>query len=128
MMGKNFENVKFKRKGKVVTLASINSSVKVCNISIVVDPLMLFHRLCIAKQSDDDLKAFFKFELSPFPISLFTGEGMRKGTKSSLYTSFSPITEDVKPEGSQYVVVDGGHLLHKIVYEYRFTFGAIAMI
>ncbi|GBM50045.1 hypothetical protein AVEN_90783-1, partial [Araneus ventricosus] len=100
MMGKKFENVKFKRKGKVVTLASINISVKICNISIVVDPHILFHRLCIAKQSDDDLKEFFKFELSPFPILLFTGESMRKGTKSSLYTSFSPITEDVKPEGS----------------------------
>ncbi|GBL88779.1 hypothetical protein AVEN_158909-1 [Araneus ventricosus] len=126
MMGENFENVKFKRKGKVVTVASINSSVKIGNISIVVDPLMLFHRLCIAEQSDDDLKAFFKFQLSPFPISLFTGEGMRKGTKSSLYTSFSPITEDVKPEGSQYVMVDGGHLLHKIVWRQQATFGAIA--
>ncbi|GBM01570.1 hypothetical protein AVEN_239834-1, partial [Araneus ventricosus] len=126
MMGKKFENVKFKRKGKVVTLASINSSVKICNISIVVDPHILFHRLCIAKQSDDDLKAFFKCELSPFPILLFTGESMRKGTKSSLYTSFSPITEDVKPEGSQYVVVDGGHLLHKIVWRQQATFGAIA--
>ncbi|GBO22427.1 hypothetical protein AVEN_261980-1 [Araneus ventricosus] len=42
MMGKKFENVKFKRKGKVVTLASINSSVKICNISIVVDPHILF--------------------------------------------------------------------------------------
>ncbi|GBL97632.1 hypothetical protein AVEN_193485-1, partial [Araneus ventricosus] len=126
MMGKKFENVKFKRKGKVVTLASINSSVKICNISIVVDPHILFHRLCIAKQSDDDLKAFFKFELSPFLILLFTGESMRKGTKSSLYTSFSSITEDVKPEGSQYVVVDGGHLLHKIVWRQQATFGAIA--
>ncbi|GBN32215.1 hypothetical protein AVEN_170814-1 [Araneus ventricosus] len=126
MMGENFENVKFKRKGKVVTLASVNSSVKIGNISIVVGPLVLFHRLCIAKKSDDDLKAFFKFELSPFPISLFTGESMRKGTKSSLYTSFSPITEDVKSERSQYVVVDGGHLLHKIVWRQQATFGAIA--
>ncbi|GBM43957.1 hypothetical protein AVEN_111761-1 [Araneus ventricosus] len=116
MMGKKFESVKFKRKGKVVTFASINCSVKICNISIVVDSHILFHRLCIAKQSDDDLKVFSKFELSPFPILLFTGESMRKGTKSSLYTSFSPITEDVKPEGYQYVVVDGGHLLHKIVW------------
>ncbi|GBL97962.1 hypothetical protein AVEN_126864-1 [Araneus ventricosus] len=124
-MGKNFENVKFKRKGKVVTLASINSSVKIGNISIVVDPLVLFLRLCIAKKSDDDLKAFFKFELSPFSISLFTGESMRTGTKSSLNTSFSPITEDVKPEGSQCVVVDG-HLLHKIVWRQQATFGAIA--
>ncbi|GBN08695.1 hypothetical protein AVEN_73491-1 [Araneus ventricosus] len=57
MMGKNFEDVKFKRKGKVVTLASINSSVKI---------------------------------------------------------------------GSQYVVVDGGHLLHKIVWRKQATFGAIA--
>ncbi|GBM48270.1 hypothetical protein AVEN_108699-1, partial [Araneus ventricosus] len=126
MLGENFENVKFKRKGKVVTLASINSSVKIGNISIVVDPLVFFHRLCIAKKSDDDLKAFFKFELSPFPISLFTGESMRKGTKSSLYTSFSPITEDVKSERSQYVVVDGGHLLHKVVWRQQATFGAIA--
>ncbi|GBN70929.1 hypothetical protein AVEN_256540-1 [Araneus ventricosus] len=43
MMGKKFENVKFKRKGKVVILASINSSVKICNISTVVDPHILFH-------------------------------------------------------------------------------------
>ncbi|GBM17076.1 hypothetical protein AVEN_107517-1 [Araneus ventricosus] len=126
MMGGKFENVKFKWKGKVLTLASINSSVKISNISIVVDPHILFHRLCIAKQSDDDLKAFFKCELSPFPILLFTGESMRKGTKSSLYTTFSPITEDVKPEGSQYVVVDGGHLLHKIVWRQQATFGEIA--
>ncbi|GBO01874.1 hypothetical protein AVEN_114672-1 [Araneus ventricosus] len=42
MTGKNFENVKFKRKDKVVTLAFTNSSIKIGNISIVVDPVMLF--------------------------------------------------------------------------------------
>ncbi|GBM59171.1 hypothetical protein AVEN_74341-1, partial [Araneus ventricosus] len=36
------------------------------------------------------------------------------------------VGEDVKPEGSQYVVVDGGHLLHKIVWRQQTTFGAIA--
>ncbi|GBL66802.1 hypothetical protein AVEN_251691-1, partial [Araneus ventricosus] len=34
------------------------------------------------------------------------------------------VGEDVKPEGSQYVVVDGGHLLHKIVWRQQATFGA----
>ncbi|GBO02748.1 hypothetical protein AVEN_87660-1 [Araneus ventricosus] len=34
------------------------------------------------------------------------------------------VGEDVKPEGSQYVVVDGGHLLHKIVWRQQTTFGA----
>ncbi|GBM03386.1 hypothetical protein AVEN_256925-1 [Araneus ventricosus] len=82
--------------------------------------------LCIAKQSDDDLKALFKFELSPSPISLFTGESMHKGTKFSFYTSFTPITEDIKPEGYQYVVIDSGHLLHKVVWRRQATFGAIA--
>ncbi|GBM41879.1 hypothetical protein AVEN_262726-1, partial [Araneus ventricosus] len=36
------------------------------------------------------------------------------------------VGEDVKPEGSKYVVVDGGHLLHKIVWRQQTTFGAIA--
>ncbi|GBN95014.1 hypothetical protein AVEN_275475-1 [Araneus ventricosus] len=36
------------------------------------------------------------------------------------------VGEDVKPERSQYVVVDGGHLLHKIVWRQQATFGAIA--
>ncbi|GBM89036.1 hypothetical protein AVEN_69173-1 [Araneus ventricosus] len=36
------------------------------------------------------------------------------------------VGEDVKPEGSQYVVVDGGHLRHKIVWRQQVTFGAIA--
>ncbi|GBM87846.1 hypothetical protein AVEN_58709-1 [Araneus ventricosus] len=57
---------------------------------------------------------------------LFTGEGMCKGTKSSLYTSFTHITEDVKREGSQYVVVDGGNLLHKVVWRQQATFGVTA--
>ncbi|GBN18156.1 hypothetical protein AVEN_228785-1 [Araneus ventricosus] len=100
-----------------------------CHLSEEIgrDTISKMMGLCIAKQSDDDLKAFFKFELSPFPILLFTGESMRKGTKSSLYTSFSPIIEDVKPEGSQYVVVDGGHLLHKILWRQQATFGATAV-
>ncbi|GBN48766.1 hypothetical protein AVEN_111290-1, partial [Araneus ventricosus] len=35
------------------------------------------------------------------------------------------VGEAVKPEGSQYVVVDGGHLLRKIVWRQQATFGAI---
>ncbi|GBM96978.1 hypothetical protein AVEN_184918-1 [Araneus ventricosus] len=42
----------------------------------------------------------------------------------SIYSGI--VGEDVKPEGSQYVVVDGGHLLHKIVWRQQATFGAIA--
>lgn len=38
----------------------------------------------------------------------------------------SGITEDVMPEGPHFFVVDGGHLLHKIVWKRELPFGAIA--
>ncbi|GBN14027.1 hypothetical protein AVEN_811-1 [Araneus ventricosus] len=37
---------------------------------------------------------FFTFELSPFPLSLFNEEGMRKETKSSLFSAFTPTKID----------------------------------
>lgn len=80
-----------------------------------VDPLTLFQRVCVAKKSEDDLKRLFKFELAPFPMSLFTEEGMRKGTKSAMYSLFTPI-EEVNLGNRQCNVIDGGYLLHKVVW------------
>ncbi|GBM87757.1 hypothetical protein AVEN_70016-1 [Araneus ventricosus] len=72
----HFGNVKFKRKDKVITLASVNNRAKIGKEKITVDSLTLFHRICVAQQSDEDLEMFFTFELSPFPLSLFNEEGM----------------------------------------------------
>ncbi|GBM62832.1 hypothetical protein AVEN_209473-1 [Araneus ventricosus] len=57
----------------------------------------------LCRQSDEDLKMFFTFELSPFPLSLFNEEGIRKGTKSSLFSAFTP----TKIDAVQAVVFDG---------------------
>ncbi|GBO27626.1 hypothetical protein AVEN_267445-1 [Araneus ventricosus] len=65
---------------------------------------------------------FFTFELSPFPLPLFNEEGMRKGTKSSLFSAFTP----TKIDAVQGVVVDGGHLLLKVVWQRNMNFGGIA--
>ncbi|GBM91411.1 hypothetical protein AVEN_204281-1 [Araneus ventricosus] len=92
--GGNFGNVKLKRKDKVITFVSFNNSGEIGKENITVDPLTLFHRICVAKQSDEDLKMFFTFELSPFPLSLFSEEGMRKGIKSSLFSAFTPTKID----------------------------------
>ncbi|GBN07519.1 hypothetical protein AVEN_252893-1 [Araneus ventricosus] len=85
IVGGNFGNVKFKRKDKVITLASVNNSAKIGNEKMTVDPLTLFHRICVTKQSDEELKMFFTFELLSFPLSLFSEEGIRKRAKSFLY-------------------------------------------
>ncbi|GBM03233.1 hypothetical protein AVEN_26590-1 [Araneus ventricosus] len=76
-------------KIKSLHLLLLNNSAKIGKQNISVDPLILFHRICVAKQSDEDLKIFFIFELSPFPLSLFNEEGMREGTKSSLFSAFT---------------------------------------
>ncbi|GBN01759.1 hypothetical protein AVEN_224471-1 [Araneus ventricosus] len=63
IVGGYFGNVEFKCKEKVIALASINNSAKIGKEKITVDPLTLFHRICVAKQSDGELKMFFTFEL-----------------------------------------------------------------
>ncbi|GBM91281.1 hypothetical protein AVEN_7715-1 [Araneus ventricosus] len=126
IVGGNFGNVKFKRKDKVITLASVNNSAKIGKEKITVDPLTLFYRICVARQSDEDLKMFSTFKQSPFPLSLFNEEGMRMGTKSSLFSAFTPTKIDAVQGKNNFVVVDGGHLLHKVVWQRNMNFGDIA--
>ncbi|GBO30182.1 hypothetical protein AVEN_212827-1, partial [Araneus ventricosus] len=69
---------------------------------------------------------FFTFELSSFPLSLFNEKGMRKGTKSFLFSAFTPTKIDAIQGKNDFVVVDGGHLLHKVVWQRNMNFGDIA--
>jgi hypothetical protein len=54
-------------------------------------------------------------ELAPYPMSLFNEQGMRKGTKSTLYSAFTPLSSPKPIDSSTNVVLDGGYLLHKVV-------------
>ncbi|GBN70403.1 hypothetical protein AVEN_134750-1 [Araneus ventricosus] len=69
---------------------------------------------------------FFTFELAPFPLSLFSEEGMRKGTKSSLFSEFTPTKIDGVQGKNNFVVMNGGHLLHKVVWQWNMNYGDIA--
>ncbi|GBN24091.1 hypothetical protein AVEN_4048-1 [Araneus ventricosus] len=68
----------------------------------------------------------FTFELLSFPLSLFSEEGMRKRTKSSLFSEFTPTKIDAVQGKNNFVVMDGGHLLHKVVWQRNMNFGDIA--
>ncbi|GBM73674.1 hypothetical protein AVEN_177728-1 [Araneus ventricosus] len=50
---------------------------------------------------------------------------MRKGTKSSLFEAFTPTKIDVFQGKNNFVVVDGGNLLHKVVWQRNMNFGDI---
>ncbi|GBM75215.1 hypothetical protein AVEN_237332-1 [Araneus ventricosus] len=69
---------------------------------------------------------FFTFELSPFPRPLFNEERMRKGSKSSLFSAFTPTKIDAVQGKINFVVVDRGHLLHKVGWQRNMNFGDIA--
>lgn len=79
----------------------------------------------MSKPSDADLKVFFKYDFTPFLVSLFNEEGMRKGTKSTLYKAFSPLELNKRNERYS-TVIDGGFLLHKVVWPQNSLFQTIA--
>lgn len=54
IIGHDFKNVSFKRKDKVVTLASCTALKTGEKKIATINPLTLFHRLCVVKQSDED--------------------------------------------------------------------------
>ncbi|GBL75599.1 hypothetical protein AVEN_66447-1, partial [Araneus ventricosus] len=78
----------------------------------------------ITKQSDEELGDILTYELCPFPLPLFDEGGMRKGMKSSLCKVFKPCTRDFNAESSVYII-DGGHLLHRVIWKRGSTFSSI---
>ena len=121
MEDKIYKDLSLKRKDRILSLAAVNSSIKVNNQVIVVDPLVLFTRMLAAKKNDDDLVDYFTYELSPHPMAIFTEHGMRKNKKSSLYDVFTTLHENVLSSNDVYVV-DGGYLLHKVKWHINTTY------
>lgn len=50
----NFGSLKFKRKDRVYSLASLTCSIKMSAVPVVINPLLLFQRISIAKKSDEE--------------------------------------------------------------------------
>lgn len=73
--------------------------------------------MCVSKESIADMKKYFEYELAPFPLTLFSGDGMRKCTKSSLYNAFSSQDASQNFGENKLFVMDSGHLLHTVVWD-----------
>ncbi|KAG5886900.1 hypothetical protein JTB14_003801 [Gonioctena quinquepunctata] len=125
IIGADFGSLSFRRKDEVLSLSAVNTSITIDESPVPIDPLLLFQRMCITKNSETDLKKFLAYELAPFPLSLFTEEGMRKGTKSLLYNAFEPLTGNFQPGDRHHHIIDGGFLLHKVVWGRVETFDLI---
>lgn len=119
--GKYFNEIKLSKKDKVISLHGVNSKLKIGDTTVAVDPLLLFQRICVIKKSDVELELCLKFELAPYPLSLFDDVGLRKTTKASLYSLFQPADANLDKNDSHYFI-DGGMLLYRVKWPSDCTF------
>lgn len=115
IIGKSFSSVSFSRKDRALPLASMSCTITIDGNSAVVDPLLLFQRISITKKTEEDLIKYMQYELAPFPLALFDETGMRKTKKASLYDIFE-IAKDKLVFDNYHIVIDGGFLLHKVIW------------
>ncbi|XP_026804078.1 uncharacterized protein LOC113560765 [Rhopalosiphum maidis] len=128
VIGDNFSDVKLQRANRVVPL-DFAKKLTVCIRDDIfsIDPLLLFQRIMIRVKTDEELKECFEYELSPIPLSLFDESGqMRKSKKSILYDVFLTTTNTYNVlDKNVIVVIDGGFLLHRVVWPSTSTYGNI---
>ncbi|CAG9760486.1 unnamed protein product [Ceutorhynchus assimilis] len=89
----------------------------------VTNPLLLFQRITVTKQFENNLEGYHQYGLSPYPTSLLDDNGMRKTTKATLYDSMTPI--DIELERNVTYIIDGGFLLHRVVWSKDDTFSVV---
>ncbi|KAB0797138.1 hypothetical protein PPYR_08132 [Photinus pyralis] len=119
IIGTNYNVLRLKRNDKVRSLLSGSSSVKINGEQKTVDPALLFSRILCSASSPEEIKQCFKYELAAWSPSLFDNGLLRKTSKSTLYKLFDKLHPPLlqNPNSITHYVIDGGHLLHKVVWQ-----------
>ena len=120
-----FPRAKIKHKDQIRTLQYLINGVQCEKDKIHVDPMLLFSRLLVLVERDNDMKECFKYELTPIPTSLFEHGMMRKPNKSALGRAIKKNVSAVTPPVSSFHVLDGGTLLHKVKWPSNSTYEII---
>ena len=117
MVGENFADLTLKRSAKVRTLSSMTSTVKLKGEAVVVDQQLMLNRILAVLQSTSDLEQYIQFEFVNYAPSLFDNFSMRKNSKSSLCQALE-IDKYVHRvhNTASVIVIDGGHLLHTVIW------------
>lgn len=93
---------------------------------IQVDTTQLLQRIICTIHSPQDLEACFAYELATTPLFIFDDKNlMRKKKKSSLYAVFDAVPERPLEPGELTYVLDGGNLIHRVVWPKCGTFSDI---
>ena len=117
----------FRKKHQIKTMGH---KIVTDGVEVQVDPQVLFQRLLvIASNAEITLSEIMTFELSVYPPSLFTSNGLpRSATKPQLADAMAKCTSslaEATPEADCYVF-DGGSLIHRIKWTTGETYEEIA--
>ena len=130
MIGVDIDKFIFKEKDRAVIMKS-ESSIKIDNEEIFGDPMLLFQQLIASVQGtgcDVDVETAFSCELCTFPIALSKNNGyLREADKPQLANALWKCirTCHITPPNCADHVLDGGSLLHKVVWKKRMTYKEI---
>ncbi len=133
MVGQPAFTFSFKRKDKAKTLGDM-SAIKIAPEQ-TIDPALLFQRfLVVSKTGELSLQDVMSYELSPFPPALFEARNIfRKADKPQLAHAIVDHSSKVSKEAvtdsvpnTDHYVLDGGSLLHRLLWKTGDSYGAIA--
>ena len=134
LTGKNAHEYTFRKKDQVVTLAC-KTAVRLNDGDVQVDPQLMFQRLSIVATTGgfESPQQFFEYEMCSFPASLFDASLLPlKANKPVLADAIWSMTKESQtandPGGSAYFVIDGGALLHRVVWPRGLTYNAICLL
>lgn len=130
MVGVNAADVKLKRTARVKSIATTKRGIVINNEVVAVNTTLLFQRIAAVISDDNQLASrSLNYELAPFPPVLFDDHGeMRKTKKSELYNVFhSQAMSDIVLAQCK-IIVDGGFLLHKVVWPLGSTYGEVLQL
>ncbi|CAH1109578.1 unnamed protein product [Psylliodes chrysocephalus] len=100
------------KNNKTLPISTAYSKIKIKDRVLPIEPLLIFQRISVFKHSEKDFKQFFTYELAPMPMSIYDEAGLRKNTKSTLYSLFNKHNDFNFSDCI--LVIDGGMLLHKV--------------
>ena len=64
--GKDFKDLKSSRSKLVKTIASSNLTIAIDKNTVEIDPDVLFHRICVVKKNDKEMRDFYGMNYHPF--------------------------------------------------------------
>ena len=115
LTGVSYSKATLKKKDRIKTLESLEVGVRIDKEKVHVDPLLLFSRLLVLIEREENIRSYFQYELTTVPTLLFQDSMMRKSSKAKLGQALKKDTTTSTYNMDQsFHVLDGGPLLHKV--------------